>query len=331
MRNDLYIPFFEDLIDFDCVECGMRCCESGLIAATKKEAEILVREYPFMNFFLNKKEYRRLNFEKYPRCWFLEKNGLCEIQRKYGYSLKPFICRLHPFYVAKCGESYIVTPSGCDRLRAARKGRESSVSQAALLNNAEEAISCGFVREELEWSREKLDLEKIILRKSMEYLEASNYADFAAVQVSLAQKQNDLSEIRSRIRDAVELWTKFLGIEGLKLENATINFELTALTSILRATSGPLLKMEESRIPLALTALFVYMNLFSRSDGAERYLATYKLLLGDIPVALTYLTREDLRHKHLPLDKKLFYVRALRQVYTKQFDRKPIKAMPSRR
>lgn len=324
----LFLPFFEDLIDYDCAECGSRCCESGIITATVREAKILIKEFPFMNYFLLGKKKDRSEFNKYPRCWFLEPSGICEIQRKYGYSNKPFICRLHPFYVAKCGEVYVVTPIGCYRLRAKNKDERRFFSSTALLGNAIEAIKCDFISEDLGWSHDKLEMERTILSESRKYLSASNYIDFAAVQIGAATGNEKIPEIRAELRDAVELWVEFLGLKDFSQGNATLTYEMTVLTSLLRATSLPLRTMEGNRIPVALMALYLYVNIFSRSKDVERYLTTYQYILADIPVGLTYLKREDLKIKPLSLEKKLNYIRTLRLLHAKNYEKKPNSTTP---
>jgi hypothetical protein len=105
----------------------------------------------------------------------------------------------------------------------------------------------------------------------------------------------------------------------LEIENETLTYELTAITSLLRVSDYGLRNMEGDRIPLALLALYLYMILFSNGRNVKRYVRTYESVLSDIPLGLAYLTKEDLRIKNQPLEKKLRYVRTLRQMYTPGF------------
>jgi len=290
--------------------------------ANEGEKRILLQEYPFIKFFFAGEENNRYTFHKHPQCWFLENNGLCEIQRKHGYSIKPFICRLHPFYIARCGDEYVVIPSGCEALRVTKRGKQSNISHESVLANAEEAIGCGFINtvaEGINWSPERLDLERKVLKESREFLDHVSYIDFAAFQASVATGNKNLSGIRTRLNETVDLWKSLLGIQDLEIENETLTYELTAITSLLRVSDYGLRNMEGDRIPVALLALYLYMILFSNGRNVKRYVRTYESVLSDIPLGLAYLTKEDLRVKNQSLEKKLRYVRTLRQIHAPGF------------
>lgn len=319
MRSRIFVPFHDGLLDYDCRECGEGCCQSGNIVANEGEKRILLQEYPFIKFFFAGEENNRYTFHKHQQCWFLESNGFCEIQRKHGYSIKPFICRLHPFYIARCGDEYVVIPSGCEALRVTKRGKQSNISHESVLANAEEAIGCGFIRKGIDWSAERLDLERKVLKEAREFLDHVSYIDFAAFQTAAATGNKNLSGIRTQLNETVDLWKSLLGIQDLEMENETLTYELTAITSLLRVSDYGLRNMEGDRIPLALLALYLYMILYAKGGGGKRFASTYQSVLGDIPLGLAYFAEGDLRSKKQSLEKKLLYLRALRQIHAPGF------------
>jgi len=323
--SKIFVPFSDGLLDYDCGECGAGCCQLGIIVANEDERKILLQEHPFIEFFSIREEKKRYSFLKYTRCWFLENSRSCEIQRKYGYSLKPIICRLHPFYVARCLDEFVVVASGCPMLSVIKRGGKTDISHALVLRNAQEAIDCDFVNEEISWSPERMGLERKVFEESSKFLSQENYVDFAAFQIAAATGNDEIPGIRTQLNATVNLWKSFLGIEDLEIENTALTYELTAITSLLRASDQHLRDMETHRIPVALSALYLWMILFSGSRRVKRFIATYEAALADIALGLTHLTEKDLRIKDQCLDNKLRYVRTLGQVYSPSF-RKSAKA-----
>ena len=316
--SSIFVPFHDGLLDFDCRECSA-CCQAGNIVATGSEKDILIQENPCIRFFAADGQGNQFVFHKHPRCWFLESDGRCEIQRKHGYALKPFICRLHPFYVAKCLDENVVIPSGCDKLYVPPPGSPSHVAFDSVVANAREAIDCGHFFEEINWPAERLDLERDVLAESSNFLDHKNYLDFAACQLTASRPGGSRSDARDQLEKALHVWRLLLGIEELNIENQPVCRELVAITSLLRVACRSLRNMEPERIPAALLALFVYMILFSRGRDARRFVASYESVLADVPVGLAYVTEDDLRIRRQPLEKKLLYIRALKQMHTPGF------------
>jgi Fe-S-cluster containining protein len=316
----IYIPFLDGILDYNCRECGYFCCQSGDIIATPKEKNILLREFPALGFFYREEKNNKTTFKKFPRCWFLRTDGSCLIHRKFGYAAKPFICRLHPFYVARCAGEYAVIPFGCRTLKVTKRGQRSHVVHSAIIKNAREAAACGHIRGEMDWTPERLALERNILKESEGFLKCSDYAEFGAFQLSRSTGSRNIGEVRRRLAGSLGLWKRFLGIEDLSIESGSLTYELTALTPLLRATSPNLLEMRVEQIPFALLALYLYMVLYSRS-GAARFADTYALVLGDLACGLARLNDEDLKMRGWPLEKRLRYVRILGQLY----DHRPVK------
>ena len=308
-RVDIYIPFLDGLLNYDCKECGYGCCQSGNIILNIKEKRKLLKKYQFLRYFSTQETNQTYGIRKYPRCWFLGNNGLCSIQKEHGYSYKPFICKLCPFYVAKCNVGYVVVPEICPTLRVDRK--KSNISHKQIFKNAREAIDCNNAQGEIDWNDKRLVLEKSILKGSKAFLSNSNYLGFAAYQISLATKNKGIAEIKTKLQDSVNLWKSFLGTDGLNFDNERLAYELTAITSLLRLESPLLSQMQAKDVPLALLALYFYMLLFTKTNKPRIYVQTHMQLLSDIALGLIFLEKDDLRLKSRPLEEKIALLRKL--------------------
>ena len=308
----IFIPFIDGLLSYDCRKCGWSCCQSGNLIMNVKEKTRLLPTYPFLKYFFTGETGKTYAARKYPRCWFLESNGLCHIQKKYGYSYKPFICRLHPFYIAKCKDEYIIVPEICSTLEMGKGNK--GVLHKQILKNAKEAINYGIIQEEIDWPIGRLDLEKRILESSKEFINNPNYLDFAAHQISIATKNDDLTAIKLKLLESINLWKSFLEVDDLDLENKRLAYELTGITSLLRLENLQLRQMQASKVPLALLALYFYMLLFTKDNESKAYVQTYLQILNDISLGLVYLEKDDLKMKK-PLEGKVNYLRRLRMLH----------------
>ena len=113
-RHDkIFIPFIDGTLDYDCRECGYSCCRMGTMVLNDKAKKVLLKKHPFLKYFFYTKSDKLYTIMKYPRCWFFERDGTCYIQKKYGYSCKPIDGRLHPFYMAECGDEHVILTEGC--------------------------------------------------------------------------------------------------------------------------------------------------------------------------------------------------------------------------
>lgn len=304
-KRKIFVPFIDGLLYLDCPKCRFACCQEGLLSMNLKEKKHLLKKYPYLrNFF-----FQQINglyaVKKYPNCWFLEKNGLCCIQKNFGYALKPFICRLHPFYVLSCKGSFVINVSGCNMLRANNSNRRKGVFQKLLLKNAQEAIANKVFSKNISWDTKRLDLEKKILEASKMFLGNSNYLDFAVCQLSIAKGCESQAEIKSELLELINLWKTFLGVDELNLKNKRLSHELTALTSLLRLYVSPI---DAKKASIALLALYFYMTIFLKIKRSDVNLGTFQQVLSDIPLGLACLSKDDLKLKHKPIEEKLRYL-----------------------
>lgn len=260
-KKKISIPFIDGLLNYDCRECGYSCCQMGNLIMNAKEKRLLLQKYPYLRYFFINQTKKTYEVKKYPRCWFLESNGLCYIQKKYGYSSKPLVCRLHPFYVIRCNDEYIVALEGrCPTLHVGRASKDTTHKQ--ILRNVQEAVDNGVISGEIDWPRWRLNLERKILEGSKMFLGNSNYLDFSAYQISIATENKDTAKIKSELVKSVELWKSFLKIDGLNMENKRMTYELTALTSLLRIGNFYLRQMERENTSSSFSTLFLYNLIF---------------------------------------------------------------------
>ena len=312
-RQKIFIPFIDGLLNYNCQECGYVCCQDGTIIMNIKEKMKLLQTYPILRYCFSSETKKTYAIRKYTRCWFLEKNGLCYIQKKYGYSYKPFVCRSHPFYIAKCKDEYVMIIDLCPTLHVGKE--KKGVSHKQILKNAKEAINNNIINGEINWSKKRVDLEKKILEGSKKFLNNSNYLDFSIYQILITTKNKNIAKIKSKLLESINLWKSFLEVDKLNIENKGLTYELTAITSLLRLESLRLRDMQAKRVPLALLALYFYMLLFAKNRRTRTYLITYQEILSDIPLGLLYLVNDDLKIKNISIEGKIIYLRQLQMLH----------------
>ncbi len=316
------IPFLDGILDYDCRRCRSGCCRGGNIAARPKEKALLLAEFPEIIHFLKNEEPHLSTFHKYRSCWFLDPAGRCAVQVRHGESSKPFICRLHPFYVWKTREGLMVVPSGCPDLRVAPEGRRGQVGHAPLRRLAREAAAVDFLGGELDWSTDRLELERRILRGSRRFLANGDYLDFAAFQAAAASGRRDRAALKTDLAGRLRLWAAFLGTSRRPLRQPGIVRELTALTPLLRAKNGILREMDPAIVPRALTALYLFMLFQASGKKQPRFFPVYEDVLADLPLGLIYLTEKDLALKDRPYAEKLVYLRRLMDLHGGRYQAK---------
>lgn len=315
----IFIPFLDKILNYDCKECGYDCCRGGNIIMDAKEKRKLLAHYPFLRYFFTQQTKKIYGLRKFPRCWFLERSGLCYIQKKFGYSFKPLICKLHPFSVAQCNKEYIVLVDYCPALCVGADRKNKTATHEMVLKNAQAVINNDFILRKIDWSQKRLDLEKKILKGSRMFLNNPDYLNFAAFQVTMATQDNDITKIKAELTGSVNLWKSFLEIDKLNLKARKLTYELTALTPLLRLENYYLSRMQERKVPLALLALYFYMLLFLQKRKTKIYLETYTQILNDIALGLLYLTKDDLVMKHKTTEEKILYLRKVKDLHNYKY------------
>lgn len=315
-RDKIFIPFIEGLLNYDCTKCAHSCCRGGNLIINSGQ-KMLLENNPCLRYFFAEKNKGTYTYraKRYGRCWFHRDNGSCGIQATHGYSAKPFICRLHPFYPVRCGNEYVVVIADCYALYVGRGN--TNTSHKLILSNTQEAIDCNHILElgAIKWSKERFNLEKKIFEASRDFLGDSNYLDFAAQQLLMTKETEDINNIKSDLLKAVELWETFLKVDDLNMENKKITYELVVLTSLLRSWDM-LNQIDPVKIPVALLGLYFYMLLFSQVNDLEiHYWNIFLELLQDIPLGLVFLKREDLSLKNASIEDRVHCLRLLQRLH----------------
>jgi hypothetical protein len=97
-RERVYFTWPDRGLGYDCRGCGNCCKGLGIgLDATAGQVEQLVSRYPDVVGFLRKRGRTWTAVNPRGRCWFLDGEGLCQIEVDHGRAAKPASCRLFPF------------------------------------------------------------------------------------------------------------------------------------------------------------------------------------------------------------------------------------------
>ncbi|WP_428264432.1 YkgJ family cysteine cluster protein [Haliangium sp.] len=94
----VYFTWPDGRFAYDCHGCGACCRGLGIgLDARAGQAERLLTLYPGLTPFLRARGATWTAFNPRGRCWFLDDDGLCRVEREHGRDTKPASCRLFPF------------------------------------------------------------------------------------------------------------------------------------------------------------------------------------------------------------------------------------------
>lgn len=112
-RND-YFAFSDGAFQYDCIDCGGKCCRGKGIGVDVESVPGLLKLYPPLSAFVGPSFHDNVfvDFSNYsPRCFFLNDEGLCRIEQMHGRSNKPAVCKIFPFgHLRLFGETLVVAP-----------------------------------------------------------------------------------------------------------------------------------------------------------------------------------------------------------------------------
>ena len=287
----VFKPFIDGIIKYDCRKCRTACCiEERTIPFDRRLWKMLIKDFPFYKYFAYNIENRKKPFRHVigkAACRFLDKDGRCFIQKRYGYKFKPLQCRAHPYYLYKCNDEYVINPiDSCimslNVRRDVVRNKEVNEESKTMLKNMKDLIKAKIFRE-VNWTKDRLLLEKRILQESKRYLDKANYEEFAIRQLQMAYKDVSTEDIKQQVLKKIKLWQQFLKMEDINLDNRRIAYELTAITSLLRFDEY---KINEKTIPIVLLALYLLM-LFS----SHAYINKDNILVSSYTSLLYYAKR----------------------------------------
>ncbi|MGE5182802.1 MAG: YkgJ family cysteine cluster protein [Acidobacteriota bacterium] len=97
-RERVYFTWPDRRFRYECRGCAA-CCKGYGIGVDMVAGELvqLVTKRPEVAAFVRKRGDAMTVFNPRERCWFLEDDGMCRVEREDGRAAKPAACRLFPF------------------------------------------------------------------------------------------------------------------------------------------------------------------------------------------------------------------------------------------
>jgi hypothetical protein len=144
----LYLAFPDGVFHYVCAECNALCCRGqGFGGSLRREMQTLLVLYPAIESMAVSRSGNNLEFATPTgRCYFLDADNRCAIERVHGKTLKPGVCVLFPFNLfTRIGTAVAVSPQFMCPLRVqvpARPGQvegthaliETAVRESGLLD-----------------------------------------------------------------------------------------------------------------------------------------------------------------------------------------------------
>lgn len=110
MERTYYFTWPDRRLRYTCAGCGA-CCKGHGIGLDVAGGQLvqLVGRHPEIAAFVRRRGDTITAFNPRDRCWFLEPDGLCRVERDDGRDAKPASCRLFPFNrVFRLGDVVVV-------------------------------------------------------------------------------------------------------------------------------------------------------------------------------------------------------------------------------
>lgn len=93
-----YLTWPDGAFSYECRGCGACCKGLGIgVDAARGELDALAARYPEIEGFARLRGATWTVFNPRDRCWFLDDDGWCRVERDHGRDAKPASCRLFPF------------------------------------------------------------------------------------------------------------------------------------------------------------------------------------------------------------------------------------------
>ena len=93
-----FFTFPDRVFSYQCRGCAACCKGHGIgLDATGGEVAHLTAAYPAVIAFLRRRGDATTAFNPRDRCWFLDDEQMCRVEREHGRARKPASCRLFPF------------------------------------------------------------------------------------------------------------------------------------------------------------------------------------------------------------------------------------------
>jgi hypothetical protein len=95
----VYMAFPDGVFHYVCAECTALCCRGqGFVGSLEREMPSLLSLYPARGSAVVLRQGSILAFgTPAGRCFFLDEDNLCRVEKEHGKDLKPSACSLFPF------------------------------------------------------------------------------------------------------------------------------------------------------------------------------------------------------------------------------------------
>lgn len=296
----IYSPFINNIFSYDCTKCNNRgkCCRRpGNIGMDAENSNFLLKRYPYLRYFISSQENGKVVYSRgRGGCWFLDKDGLCLIQKKYGEKNKPMMCRQDPLYPTFVDNKHIIIHldfNSCSNIKIAnpnKRRRGIQFQYDKIENLIEEWLRKNYFKktdkdEDKTWS-EYIHLEAFIRDQSQKYMDDKNYLDFSAFQIACTKSfskfgskefkrhisESMLHRERKSLTEMLKIWAEFLNLDGLTTyEDNKVTRLLVALTPYLRI--APYIqtdnfsfnyKLSLNSLPRRLLSLYIYLLVYKK-------------------------------------------------------------------
>lgn len=194
-RDAVYFAFGDGTLEYDCQTCNAQCCRGHGFLLHHNEFDKTLQLKPAVAWFSELPTSQNAEIVQIrncpPACFFLDRNGRCDVQVQYGFDAKPETCRLFPFNEFRVlGDQLIVSPHRtlCP-LSLVRSGGSSVLSEH---NRLWEAMTASGINSRIRHvspdgstAADRLAVERAILAASRNLPPISSYEDFVLIQTSL--------------------------------------------------------------------------------------------------------------------------------------------------
>jgi hypothetical protein len=267
----VYVPFLDGTIGYDCATCQSRCCRAGYIGARTDEKRFLLEQHPGLATFEAGSRGNYTIFKKsQPSCWFLQTDGLCSLETRFGRDRKPHVCRSHPIYLTPLPTQRIVLT--VVSWRCVWLTDDLSTAIGTLTWDEVNALHAECVDHSL---YEAMPITSVLGRLDSDHLGpyVGPLIDAEEYLRDLAARTDSLDEFLAHQMAFTELFLDHLDARQVTVTEADLARSRRALAE-LRSTLHDLLGQQAPPLPRAVARRFMLFAPMLRLELLNRYFAT---------------------------------------------------------
>lgn len=237
----LFFAFPDGVYDYVCAECTALCCRGqGIGGSLEREMGALLELYPALGSVCTSRVAQEVGFiTPTGRCFFLDGDNLCRIEKEHGTAAKPGVCLLFPFNVfTRIGTAVAVSPHFMCPLRLQIPPRSEAVEgrheDLEIAIRSSRMLNPAYVKAFLTPARLHPDLNpRAVVARESSFRDGCSQA---LGHTRFGDMLNDASTDREALSSRVERGTRLLGLDppGLLPARDAMDDLLVALASPLR-------------------------------------------------------------------------------------------------